>query len=128
MRFLNPSGNASPPSPYSHGALAEGRLGLLHTAGQIGRLPDGTIADGFEAQCRQAWRNLTNVLAEAGMDMADVAKLTFLLTDRSDIGTLREIWSEAVGEARPPATMMIIAELGREDVLFEIEAVAVREL
>lgn len=128
MRPLNPAGNAAPPSPYSHGALVEGRVRLLHTAGQVGRLPDGSIAAGFEAQCRQAWANLANILAEAGMGMADVVKLTFLLTDRGDMATLRRIWEEQVGEHRPPATMLIVAGLGRAEVVFEIEAVAAQEL
>lgn len=128
MQPVNPSGNAPPPSPYSHGALVEGRIRLLHTAGQVGRLADGSIAVGFEAQCNQAWRNLRNVLREGGMDMADVVKLTFFLVDRDDMAVMRQIWDQMVGEHRPPATMLIVAGLGRPEVLFELEAVAAQAI
>jgi 2-iminobutanoate/2-iminopropanoate deaminase len=41
------------------------------------------VPEGFDGQCRQAWRNLLAALAAADMDAGDTVKLTTYLTDRS---------------------------------------------
>jgi enamine deaminase RidA (YjgF/YER057c/UK114 family) len=36
---------------------------LLFVSGQVPEKPDGSVPEGFEAQCEQAWRNVIEVLA-----------------------------------------------------------------
>ena len=125
-RRHNPRGSFTPPSGYSHGVEVTAGARLLFTAGQVGRRADGSIPEDFVGQARIAWRNLTRVLEAADMSMADVVKLTFLLTDAGHVEAFRPIWDEFVGPHRPAATLQIVAALARPGLLVEIEAVAAR--
>ncbi len=57
---------SAPMGGYSHGVEVPAGTRLLFVSGQIPERPDGTVPDGFEAQCEAAWRNVLAVLAAAG--------------------------------------------------------------
>ena len=54
----------------------------------------GQLADGAEAQVRQAFANLRAVLAEAGASPDDVAQVLVTLTDRAHRTVVNEAWLE----------------------------------
>ena len=123
---LNPSTIAAPVGAYSHGVIAAGTGQLLHVSGQVGILPDGTLADGLVEQARAAWTNLIAILQAAKMDISHVVKVSTFLTDAGDLKHLIPVRSGFLGDARPASTLLIVKALARPEWLIEIEAVAYR--
>lgn len=108
--------------PYSQ-AIAE--AGWVFTAGQVGAAPDGRLAEGIEAQTRQALANLTAVFAAAGCSWRDVVKTTVYLRDMADFAAMNAVYGEIVG-APPPARSTVAAAGLPRDALVEIDAIAYR--
>ncbi|MBO3739007.1 RidA family protein [Actinoplanes flavus] len=110
---------------FSHAAVVAPGSRLVHTSGQVAIDADGTIPEGWEAQTRLVFHNLGEVLASAGATWADVVKLTWFVTDTSDLATIRRVRDEFVDVTRPPASSLIrVAGLFRPGLLVEVEAVA----
>ncbi len=109
--------------PYCHAKLAGN---TLYTSGQLGLDPaTGTLAQGVEAQARQALENLGAVLRAAGMDYADVTKTTVFLADMGDFAAINAIYAEFFTGEAPARSCVAVKELPKGG-LFEIEAVAVK--
>lgn len=108
--------------PYSQGVVAGG---FLFTAGQVGLDPATmqVVAGDAAAQATQVLKNLTAVLTAAGATWADVVKTTVFLQDMNDFSKVNEVYSAALGTARPARTTVAVAGLPR-GVLVEIDAVA----
>lgn len=124
----NPDTIAPPFSQYSHGVQSPAGARWLHVAGQVGIRPDGAIPDGVAAQTAGAFDNIKAILADAGMDMNDVVKVTVYLTrdDPESIRAYREARDEAQGDARPASTLVVVTALAHPDWLVEVEAIAAR--
>ena len=108
--------------PYSQGIIAGG---FLYTAGQIPLDPVSTQVVGGDivAQTRQVMDNLQAVLAAAGASWKDVVKTTVYLKDLGDFPRMNEVYSEAMGDARPARSTVQVAALPRGAAV-EIEVVA----
>ena len=117
-----------PMGPYSQAVRAGN---LLFVAGQpgidLGPSADPAIATavpgGFEAECRQAFRNLDAVLRAAGSGLEHVVKTTTFVTDPEHGPISNRIYAEHF-PANPPARSSPIVKLPR-NLLFSIEAIAV---
>jgi enamine deaminase RidA (YjgF/YER057c/UK114 family) len=109
---------------YSHVARA-GKT--LYIAGQVARDVRGNLVGkgDFEAQARQVYTNLKNILLEAGGSLNHLVKTTTILTHYGNIESYRKIRQEVFGDIMPPNTLMIIASLASPDFLIEVEAIAV---
>lgn len=121
-----PAGVA-PGNGYSHAVVATGPLVVV--SGQVALDADGALVGPGDplAQTEQVFRNLEAVLAAAGVGFADVVKLTYFLTDAAMLPVVREVRDRYVDTARPPASSAVqVAALFRDDVLIEVEALAVR--
>ena len=125
-RVINPGGIAKPASTYNHAVLVERPDRTLYLSGQIGERPDGSIASDFTEQARQTWANIQAILAEAGMSIADLVKLTSFIVGREHVRPYYEVHREAVGGLLPPWTLVLVAGLGRPQYLVEVEAIAVQ--
>lgn len=126
-RKWNPDGIARPASRYSHAVLTTGAARWLTLSGQVGTLPDGTVATGLAAQLDACLANVATGLAAAGMTQADLVKLTVYLTDASPeaVATYRARRDAWLGEApAPAATLLIVAGLAAPAFLCEVDAVA----
>lgn len=109
--------------PYCHAKLAGN---TLYTSGQLGLDPvTGELAQGVEAQARQALENLGVILKEAGMDFQDVTKTTVFLADMGDFAAINAIYAEYFTGEAPARSCVAVAALPKGG-LFEIEAVAVK--
>lgn len=109
--------------PYCHAKLAGS---TLYTSGQLGLIPaSGELADGVEAQARQALENLSAVLKAGGMDFCDVVKTTVFLSNMSDFAAINTIYAEYFTGEAPARSCVAVAALPKGG-LFEIEAIAVR--
>jgi enamine deaminase RidA (YjgF/YER057c/UK114 family) len=102
----------------------------LYCAGQTASDADGNpIHPGdMAAQISAAFDNLEAVLAEAGMALSDVVRLTYYTTDMDAFfgayGTLAE--RLASGNCRPAATLLGVTRLAFPEFMVEIEATAVK--
>lgn len=107
--------------PYSQ-AVKVGQF--VYLSGQIGLDPavGELVAGGFEAQVRQAFANLTQVVSAAGGTLANVVKLTLFLTDLSDFGRVNEIMAEQMPQPFPARSTVGVASLPK-GALFEVEAI-----
>jgi 2-iminobutanoate/2-iminopropanoate deaminase len=127
-RSLSPEG-LPPPAGYSHVVDAPaGRI--VFVSGQVPLDADGQlVGDGdFDAQARQVFDNLTIALEAAGARWPDVVKLSYFLRDVANLPSLRSIRDDYVDTVHPPASTLIeVSGLFRDDVLIEIDAVAVTD-
>jgi len=110
--------------PYSQAIEADG---LVFTSGQLGLVPEtGELAEGVEAQARQALENITAVLAEAGLTMDNVVKTTVLLADMADFTAVNAIYAEFFTEGSYPARSAFQVAALPKGGLVEIETICVR--
>jgi len=107
-------------------SLAVRANGLIFVSGQAGIDESGaTVPGGFEAQVRRAFANLATVLGESGTSLADVAKVTIMVTDMSYLDVIVKLRGEYFTEPYPADTLLQVAGLAQPDWLVEIDAVAV---
>jgi len=115
-------------APAAIGPYAQAvRVGnALYTSGQLGIVPaSGQLAEGLEAQARQALDNLHAILTEAGFDKGDVVKTTVFMKNLGDFAAFNAIYADFFGDVRPARSCVEVARLPK-DGLVEIELVAVR--
>jgi enamine deaminase RidA (YjgF/YER057c/UK114 family) len=109
---------------YSHVA----RVGkTLYIAGQVARDVQGKLVGkgDFEAQARQVYTNLRNILEEAGGGLRNIVKTTTILIHYGNVESYRKIRNEFFGDMMPPNTLLIIESLASPDFMIEVEAIAV---
>jgi len=98
---------------------------LVYTSGQIGiDSKSGQMAEGFEAQLEQVFKNLTAVLEASGSSIDHVVKATVFLADMNDYNKLNELYSKKFKGDPPARSTVQVARLPR-DARIEIEVVAV---
>ena len=76
---------------------------IIYLSGQIGTLPNGLLADGFEAQARQTMENIAATLAQAGLSMRNVFKATIMIDDMSRWEEFNRVYLEYFPASRLPA-------------------------
>lgn len=108
---------SKPVGPYTPIVRVDG---WLVCSGQIG-IADGALADGLEAQLRQAFTNLRGILASEGADLSSVVKTTVFLVDMDDYSEMNTIYMEEFGDTRPARSAVAVAALPLGAVV-EIEA------
>lgn len=107
--------------PYSQ-AIDTGSLVFL--SGQLGiDRQTGMMVDGLEAQTHQAFRNIQYVLAEAGLTLANIAKVTVFLNDIQDFSRVNEIYASYFKQPYPARSAFQVAALPMNG-LVEIEVIA----
>lgn len=127
LKRHNPKTVHPPAGKYTHGIEAHAGARLLYVSGQVGAKPDGKTAAGDAAQCEQAWANVKNVLAAAGMGFDDLIKLNTYVTRPDVIPHVRAARDKALGKAVPPAsTLVVVAALADPTWVVEIECVAAK--
>ena len=125
-RFSPPT-VAPPLGAYSHGLGVVKDPRWVFISGQLGRHPDGTVAEDAEGQADLAWSNVVQVLAAAGMTVIDLVKVTTSVVDAALIPAVRKARQKYLPGPRFPATtFLVVAALAKPEFLVEIEAVAAR--
>jgi len=111
---------AGTPLPFSGGV----RIGdILYLSGQMGFRADGALAEGMQAQTRQALDNVGVVLAQAGLGFSDVFHCTVMLADTSLWMAFNQIYLEYFKEPLPARSAFGVAALALGG-LVEIECQA----
>ncbi|MDE0390484.1 MAG: RidA family protein [Rhodospirillales bacterium] len=111
---------------YSQALEIQPGARLMFTAGQVGLAPDGTTADGFAAQADQTWANILALLAEGGMGVDDIVKITGYIVGHENFPAYAAARKKALGGIRPASTAIIVPALALPEWLVEIEAVAAK--
>jgi 2-iminobutanoate/2-iminopropanoate deaminase len=119
----NPAAVHAPSSGYSMGLELGQHRRLLFVSGQVPERSDGSVPEGFEAQCEQAWRNVIEVLAAAGLGVEHLVKVNTFLTDRNQVMANRAVRRKMLGGHEPAITVMIAVTVD-DKWLLEIEAIA----
>ncbi|MGW3353094.1 RidA family protein [Nonomuraea rubra] len=121
---INPATLPDAAGNYTHGTLVAGVRRAVFVSGQVPWSRQGSVPGDFDSQCRLTWRNVLAVLAEAGMGIQNLAKVTTYLSDRRYREANSRIRQEVLGDHRPALTI-IITDIYSEDWLLEIEGIAV---
>jgi len=123
---ISPKDICTPVGPYSHGILVEGGR-LLFIAGQVAWGPNGEIVGrkDFETQARVVMRNIQKVLEEAGGTFKNVVKIVNYVRNKDDYPLLKKVRSEFIKEEPPVSTLIQVDSLMEEDLLIEVDAIAV---
>jgi enamine deaminase RidA (YjgF/YER057c/UK114 family) len=120
----NPEG-IHPPPGYSHTVVATGSR-LAFVAGQAALDRDFQLigGDDLAAQTRQVMTNLSAALEELSAGWDDVVKATVYTTRPHDYEVIGAAMAEAMGDAAPPAQVLLgVTSLALPELLVEIELV-----
>lgn len=95
--------------PYSQATKANG---MLFVSGQLGLIPgEGKLADGFEAQTKQALDNLKAILEEGGSSLEKVLAVDVFVTDMGKFADLNGIYAEYFSNHKPARAAIEVAGL-----------------
>jgi 2-iminobutanoate/2-iminopropanoate deaminase len=124
---VNPDGIMPPfNNAYSHGIVIPPNARVLHTAGQIGARPDGSVPTQIEAQAEQLWMNLRAILDGAGMRVEDIVKLTAYIVGEENYAAYAAARGRHLGDHKPASTAVCVPRLLKPEWLLEVELVAAR--
>lgn len=110
--------------PYSQAIEANG---TVYVSGQLPINPaTGEFAEGdIKALANQSLTNIKNILAEAGLEMKNVVKVTVLLADIADFAAVNEVYAQYFEAPYPARSAFAVKDLPKGAAI-EIEAIAVR--
>ncbi len=129
MEIINPK-NWKKPIGYSN-AIKTDRSQMVFLGGQVAfDSKFNVIGKGdLVAQFEQVMKNLKTVMEEAGGTLKDVVKLTIFVQDKDDyLANAKPIgvsYRWHFGDHYPAMTLVEISRFYEEDVLIEIEGIAV---
>ncbi|MDI4583940.1 RidA family protein [Oenococcus sp. UCMA 14587] len=112
--------------PYSQG-VKSGKT--LYCSGQIGIDPKkGTlVSSDVEPQAKQALENVKAIVTAAGLDVADIVKVTVFMVNINDFGKINEIYAAFFeGASLLPAHSAVGVQALPASATVEIEALAVQ--
>jgi 2-iminobutanoate/2-iminopropanoate deaminase len=113
-----------PIGPYSQ-AIRAGPF--LFVSGQLGIDPaSGELIKDVEGQIRQALRNVSVILEEAGYEWHDVVKVTIYLNDMRLFPLVNKIYDELFDISYPARAIVSTRELPKKAVI-EVDVVAYKE-
>ena len=116
-RVILPKG-AERNAGWSHGLLVDG---TLYVSGMAGEDAAGKIPETFEAEMKQSLVNITAVLKEAGMSLADVVSVQVYLTDGALFDRMNTVYKATFPDPKPTRTTVGVQLKG---FMVEIDAIA----
>jgi 2-iminobutanoate/2-iminopropanoate deaminase len=123
---IQPKGVEFPKGPYSQAIKVRGN-NILFVSGQTPLDAQGILIGKGDpiAQSRQVMDNLKLTLEAAGGTLDDIVKTTVYVTDLKYFKAVSDIRREYFGDKYPASTLLVVSKLYREDILVEIDAIAV---
>jgi 2-iminobutanoate/2-iminopropanoate deaminase len=122
IESVHPAG-AKPLGPYSPAIVAGD---YLFISGQIPIDASGNLVAGdIEAQTEQVFRNLSSVLAAAGLTFANCVKATVFMADLGEFARMNAIYERHVVQPYPARSTFQVAALPKAAKI-EIEMIAYR--
>ncbi len=112
-----------------HGIEITGAQRTLYLSGQTASAADGSAMHpgDISAQFRAAWKNLKDVLTEAGMTPENIVRLNVYTTDvDAFMAAAGDLFPVFAGDGcKPVSTLLGVARLYDPAILIELEATAV---
>jgi reactive intermediate/imine deaminase len=96
----------------------------VYLSGALGIGPDGKLAEGLDAQARQAMDNLGAALKSAGLGWSDVVKCTVMLDNMADWPAFNKVYVTYFTDGKFPARSAFGADGLALGALLEVECVA----
>ena len=97
---------------------------FIFVSGQGGHVDaQGNPVEGIEAQTRQCFKNMKQVLQAAGSSLSDVVKVTVFLANIDDFAKMNEVY-RGYFPKDAPVRSTVITGLVSSDMLIEIECIA----
>jgi enamine deaminase RidA (YjgF/YER057c/UK114 family) len=128
VSFLNPA-ELSTPRGYTHVTITDlGNCKMVMISGQVPLDRNGNLVgkDDFAKQTEQVFINIRHAVTAAGGTMDQLVKIGVYVLDASQLQVFRDIRNKFVNVKNPPASTLVqVSRLFREDVLVEIEAMAI---
>jgi len=124
--IIQPKGMAEAAGPFSRAILVgdhlyiAGTTALSHVSGDY---YNRTIPSGIEEQTRLTLENIKMCVEAAGATMHDIFKVVIMLKNPADYKKMNAVRAEYF-KNEPPISTCFRAEVMRDDLLVEIEAVA----
>ena len=125
-RPLVPASVRAPFGRYSHGIAVPAGSRFVYTSGQLGVRADDSVPESIEEQAEVCFEAIRAILAEGGMAMSDIVRLSAFVTKREDMRRYMSVRDRYVGDPLPASTLYIVTGFTRPEFLVEIEAVAAR--
>jgi enamine deaminase RidA (YjgF/YER057c/UK114 family) len=128
IKIFTPTTLGTPLGQYSQIARVKASE-YIFIAGQVGVDQNGSVSQGFDAQCVQAFENTRLALESCGATWTNVVQFTTYLVHSQDIPLfmdyrLREFPRRFANGAYPPNTLLMIDRLVKESLLFEVQTIA----
>ncbi len=110
--------------PYSQAIEANG---TIYVSGQLPINPaTGEFAEGgIKELTAQSLTNIKNILAEAGLTMANVVKTSVFLADMADFAEMNEVYAQFFSDPFPARSAVAVKTLPK-NARVEIECIAVK--
>ena len=124
--IIQPKGMAEAVGPFSRAILVgdhlyiAGTTALSHVSGDY---YNRTIPSGIEEQTRLTLDNIKKCVEAVGATMDDIFKVVIMLKNPADYKKMNAVRAEYF-KKEPPISTCFRAEVMRDDLLVEIEAVA----
>lgn len=127
FQHINPIGVFDPSAIYTHIVVPPpGRV--VFFAGQWGATVDGTLVEGgFNAQVSQAFTNVRVLLTHVGIGPGEVTKVVHYVVglDQDKRSAVHRVVGSIWGDVRPASTLLGVAALARQEMLYEVDVHAV---
>lgn len=125
---MNKSIIATEKAPSAIGTYSQAvRVGsTVYMSGQIPLVPETMemVTESFEAQAEQVFQNLQAVAEASGGTMADIVKVTILLSDMGYFAQVNEVMARYFAEPYPARAAFAVKQLPK-DADIEVEAIMV---
>ncbi len=127
-RVIAPAAVAPPAAHYAHAVLVDAPGRTIYTSGVVPVAADGSVPDGIAEQAAVVWANLVAILADAGMDAADVVSVTtyVVAAELAALGAVMAARDRALGGRRAASTLVTVPMLAQPAWKVEIAVVAAR--
>jgi 2-iminobutanoate/2-iminopropanoate deaminase len=126
MRQIHIPDITPPFGPYCHAVEVGPGDTLLAFSGLVGCKPDGTAPADASAQAGLIFQTLSQLLKSEGLGTEHVGKLNFFVSRRGDLPAIRAARDAWLGDHRPAMSLVLVAGLGSEEWLLEVDGFAVR--
>jgi 2-iminobutanoate/2-iminopropanoate deaminase len=123
-KALETKGAPAPISAFSLGVDADS---LVFVSGQLGvDMDTGEVPEDVRDETRLVMEYLRSILAEADLEMGDVAKTTVYVTDFDDYKPINEVYANYFQAPYPARATVKVAGL-LSGARVEIDAIAIRK-
>jgi enamine deaminase RidA (YjgF/YER057c/UK114 family) len=97
---------------------------LVLCSGQLGIDAKERVPDDAGEQAELCFANISAILAEAGLTLADVVRINAFVSDRAHLRPYMQVRDRLFGDPPPASTLMIVSGFARPEFKVEVEAIA----